>query len=549
MRYFDRNTWFWMGMALLFFLPFLGGVHLFDWDEINFAELAREMVVSGDFLQMQINYERFTEKPPLFFWLQALSMQLFGISDYAARLPNAILGVIVLPFLYISGKFLVDRRFGYFWALSWFGSILPFLYFKSGIIDPLFNFFIFNGLFMLIHFLWRKKDYRDLYFSKSTNTYLVLAGVSIGLAVLAKGPVAYLLVFLCLFVYWILQRFHAYLSLKSFLSFSFIALGVFLLWFGIEFLTHGPDFLVEFTIRQWELLTTGDAGHSGFAGYHFVVLLLGCFPASIMALNTLALKRDLPYHLKDFQLWMLILLWVVLILFSLVGTKIIHYSSMAYYPISFLSALALWRFTEGKAYWRLWNKILVGIIGVVLLLVSLGFPYLGFHPDILAQLVANDPFAAANLQAEIEWNTWDFIPAAFIGLALLAFVLIYRKHQQRAFHILFLSTGIWVFLSLIFFIGKVERISQRAHVAFYEERVGEDAYFTTFGFKSYVPWYYGRIQPHSNPKATNGDWLKYGDVDKPVYISCKLNHHKELEQKIPDAEFLYTQNGFYFYKR
>jgi 4-amino-4-deoxy-L-arabinose transferase-like glycosyltransferase len=40
----------------LFFIPFLGGVHLFDWDEINFAESAREMLVSGDYLTVRINY-------------------------------------------------------------------------------------------------------------------------------------------------------------------------------------------------------------------------------------------------------------------------------------------------------------------------------------------------------------------------------------------------------------------------------------------------------------------------------------------------------------
>jgi 4-amino-4-deoxy-L-arabinose transferase-like glycosyltransferase len=54
LRYFDRNTWFWIAISGLFFLPFLGGVPLFDWDEINFAELAREMVVTGDWLRLQV---------------------------------------------------------------------------------------------------------------------------------------------------------------------------------------------------------------------------------------------------------------------------------------------------------------------------------------------------------------------------------------------------------------------------------------------------------------------------------------------------------------
>lgn len=57
----------WAIIAAVAFLPFLGGVHLFDWDEINFAEIAREMYLSGDWLKMQINYTVFTEKPPLFF--------------------------------------------------------------------------------------------------------------------------------------------------------------------------------------------------------------------------------------------------------------------------------------------------------------------------------------------------------------------------------------------------------------------------------------------------------------------------------------------------
>ena len=53
-------------LAALFFIPFLGRVHLFDWDEINFAESAREMIQSSDYLTVRINFLPFWEKPPLF---------------------------------------------------------------------------------------------------------------------------------------------------------------------------------------------------------------------------------------------------------------------------------------------------------------------------------------------------------------------------------------------------------------------------------------------------------------------------------------------------
>ena len=68
-------------VSALLFLPFLGGVRLFDWDEVNFAECAREMIVTGDYMHMQIDFRPFYEKPPIFIWLQVLCMKVFGINE------------------------------------------------------------------------------------------------------------------------------------------------------------------------------------------------------------------------------------------------------------------------------------------------------------------------------------------------------------------------------------------------------------------------------------------------------------------------------------
>ena len=56
-------------LSAFFFIPGLGTVHLFDWDEANFAEASREMMARGNYLQVTIDYRPFYEKPPLFFWL------------------------------------------------------------------------------------------------------------------------------------------------------------------------------------------------------------------------------------------------------------------------------------------------------------------------------------------------------------------------------------------------------------------------------------------------------------------------------------------------
>ena len=76
---------FLVAIGVVLFFPFIGKVPLFDWDEINFAESAREMLVSGNFRQVQINFQPFLETPPLFTWLQALAMHRYGINEFSAR--------------------------------------------------------------------------------------------------------------------------------------------------------------------------------------------------------------------------------------------------------------------------------------------------------------------------------------------------------------------------------------------------------------------------------------------------------------------------------
>src|SRR5574343_557412 len=86
------------------FLPYLVSVHLFDWDEINFAESAREMIMTGNYSQVQINYQAFWEYPPLFIWMQVLSMKVFGVNEFAARFPNVVFGILTLCLIYTTGR-------------------------------------------------------------------------------------------------------------------------------------------------------------------------------------------------------------------------------------------------------------------------------------------------------------------------------------------------------------------------------------------------------------------------------------------------------------
>jgi 4-amino-4-deoxy-L-arabinose transferase-like glycosyltransferase len=551
MMFKSHSIGFWVLIAALLFLPFLGSVHLFDWDEINFAEIAREMIVLGNYVEPHMNYALFTEKPPLFFWLQAACMHLIGIGDYAARLPNALLGMLVLPYLFAMGRRMHNARFGFYWALAYCGSILPHLYFKSGIIDPWFNFFIFNGLYFIIRYTW-------LYKAESPGTtskrlaygYIILAALATGLAVLTKGPVAILITALCMGVYWVSIRFKAYIKIIHLLLYALVLMAVVGLWVALNALQHGPTFMLEFTLRQWALLTTPDAGHGGFPAYHPVVLLFGCFPASLFALQAL-LKNDMhaDSRQRDFNRWMSILFWVVLLLFSVVTTKIVHYSSLAYYPLTYLAALSMLRIEQGKWYFTLPLRAGLWAIGALAALLSFSLPFVGMHIHKFYFLFEHDAFTRANLGASVQWHAWQATAGVLMATVLVAALYFYRAKPYRAFTLLFGGTALWVMLSLIFFINNIEQYSQRAAITFWKARAGEDCYVTTYGYKSYAPYYYARVMPQQNVKAHDAEWLLHGAIDKPVYIAAKITACESLQAEVPDAIFLYAKNGFCFYVR
>ena len=74
---------------------------------------------------------------------------------------------------------------------------------------------------------------------------------------------------------------------------------------------------------------------------------------------------------KDYLLWMKILFWVVLILFSIVQSKIVHYSSPAYFPLTFLAALVLDKILKKEIRFATWMKAVLVLIGALFIAATL----------------------------------------------------------------------------------------------------------------------------------------------------------------------------------
>ncbi|MFY7889865.1 MAG: ArnT family glycosyltransferase [Spirosomataceae bacterium] len=538
-------------LGAVFFIPFIGSSHLFDWDEINFAESAREMMITGNYATVQINFEPFWEKPPLFFWMQVLAMKVFGVFDatssfspeFGARFPNAIIGIITLFVFYSIGKKLYNAKFGFLWALGYLGSFTPHLYFKSGIIDPTFNLFIFLGVWFISRVLSPTSE--SLFESKNHTKWTILSGLFIGLAILTKGPVGGLLWGLTIFVYWGLQGFSGQFF-KNAIKPVAIAVGVAFLaaciWFGLSIYENGWGLFADFIKYQIRLLTTGDAGHEQPFYYHFVVVLVGCFPISVFAIRYLlnATANNSSNASENFRKWMVVLFWVVMILFTIVKTKIVHYSSMTWFPVSFLAAYHVYHWSEGKIVWQKWVTATLIFIGAVMSIALIAVPIIGQNSAFLIPYI-KDPFAVGNLQAKVTWAGWEqYIGAAY----LVAIIILVWKRQIQA---LFISTAICLFLYSAIVVPKIEGYSQGAAISFYQSLKGKDVYVEPVGFKSYAQLFYFQKQP-TKIKRTTEEYLHADNLDKPTYFVMKITADSAIKAN-PKLQLIEEKNGFLFYKR
>ncbi len=102
----------WVGIALFLLVWFcnLDYRHLIRTDEGRYAEIAREMVVSGDWITPRQNGYKYFEKPPLQYWATATAFELFGIHEWTARLWTALCGLMGIAFTFFAARRIWDVR-------------------------------------------------------------------------------------------------------------------------------------------------------------------------------------------------------------------------------------------------------------------------------------------------------------------------------------------------------------------------------------------------------------------------------------------------------
>jgi 4-amino-4-deoxy-L-arabinose transferase-like glycosyltransferase len=207
------------GLAAALFLFNLGGYDIWPPDEPRFAEVARQMVLRGDYLAPYLNGEPYTEKPPLLFWsMIAASFPSFEITPWSARIPSAVAGVLTVLVTYAVAWEILGARAAWWAALILMTCSRFWFQARFGQIDMLLT----ACLMLSFYGLWRWEQSRSAGWLP-----LIYGGLALGL--LAKGPPA--LVFVLLFILSFYWRNREARKRLHWVAGTLCALAVVLAWF------------------------------------------------------------------------------------------------------------------------------------------------------------------------------------------------------------------------------------------------------------------------------------------------------------------------------
>lgn len=270
----------------LLFGATLGKYPLHSPDGARYAEIPREMVVSGDYTTPRLNGVKYFEKPPLFYWLQAASIKIFGANDLAVSLANALLALGSALLIYLIGRKIYGRLEGILASYMFATSVLVFALTRVVTLDVALTFFITMTLggFLIGAQTPANTGCRRAYF------YLAYAGAA--LAVMTKGLVGMLFPSMII-LFWVVI-FNKWRELKYYYCFSGILIFCLIAvpWHILVQLKN-PEFFDFYVIKQHFLrYLTNYAIRTKPWWFLPITLLAGLYPWSVFLPQAVISKKE-----------------------------------------------------------------------------------------------------------------------------------------------------------------------------------------------------------------------------------------------------------------
>ncbi len=324
------------GTAALY-LSRLGAAGLYDPNEGMYAEIPREMLVLRDWLTPHFNFVRYFEKPPLLYWLTALAYEVFGVSQFSARLVNGLAAVAGVGITYGIGQEFWGRRAGLLSGLVLATTFGYFIFSQILLTDMLFSALLAGACWALAEALLDERP---------RPAAMLTAYAVMGLAVMTKGLIGLAFPILTILGFVLFTRDWRLLRRLEIVRGALLFLVITLPWHLLMELRH-PGFLWFYFINNHVQRFLGQRvqDYVPMPLYAFLgMVFVWTFPWS--AFLPVALRHFWPRvraATREEQGFLFVLLWVASVIGFFASTPArLEYYSMPAFPAIALCVGRLW---------------------------------------------------------------------------------------------------------------------------------------------------------------------------------------------------------------
>jgi 4-amino-4-deoxy-L-arabinose transferase-like glycosyltransferase len=353
----------------LFFFQ-LGTPGLFDADEPAYAQAAREMLDSGDWITPHFNGRPRFDKPILFYWLTMLSYSFFGISEFAVRFWSALAAVVLVLAIARAARRWLEPPADLLAGLAFTLNVLTALLARAAVTDMLLTLFVTLAVLSGVEALTGPPE-RD----GGPATFMWIA---MALAVLVKGPIGIVVPAIALGGMLVIFRearsgAQRLVPWQGLVLFALITLP----WYALVLAANGWAFIEGFVIKHHVSRYTGViSSHAGPIWFYFPVVLIGFFPWSGFAVRALwrvgtVVRGRSPRSPAD-RLLVACVCWVagVFVFFSLAGTKLPSYLFPMFPGMAILAGAS----AVSSARVPPWvDRLTLWVLGLTGLVLAIGF--------------------------------------------------------------------------------------------------------------------------------------------------------------------------------
>ena len=377
-------------------------------DEGRYAEIAREMAVTGDWVTPRLNGIKYFEKPPLQYWITAGAYRLFGPDEWTARLWSALAGALCVLLVWRIGARLFGAEAGNYAGLV-AGSMLWMV--ANGHLNTLDMGLTLWFTLGLSGFLWGQRDGATL--TQRLNG-MMLAWSAIALAVLTKGLVGLVLPAGAIGLYMLATRDFRLIGRLYPVVGGIVVLAIAAPWF-IAVSIENPEFARFFFIHEHfeRFLTTVHRRHEPW-WYFGPLLLAGTLPWTVLAIQSFAAAFRSDEIAQRFRPRLFLALWCVFVVlfFSASKSKLPSYILPVFPALAWLVGERLTRFRTATLAWH----------ALLLLPIAGAAGWLGLRLEKYAN-------ARTTVEMYAAFEPW--ILAASVAMFVGAIIAIVRARQDR----------------------------------------------------------------------------------------------------------------------